>query len=143
MREERIGGKKEKERKENREEKKRSERLQLLSRISGDRTIEFCWSKRESSSTQRELRMGTRIRSFRKTPRGRSFSPTRFYSWSKSHSNGMRCLGLRKAMRFSSKILGLNVGILRTVSNSPGLDFGIVFGQFGTEFVDFFRVVQS
>ena len=142
MREERIGGKKEKERNEKREEEKRSERLQLLSRIFGNRTIEFCRSKRESSSTQRELRVGTRIRSFRQTLRGRNFSLTRFIL-GLSHSNGMRCLGLRTAVQFSSKILGLNVGILRTISDSLGLDFGTVFRQSGTEFVDCFRVVQS
>ena len=84
---------KEKERKEKKEEEKRSENLHLLSRFYGDWTIGFRQSKRQSSSTRRELRVGTRIRGFIQTLRGRGFSPTRFYSWSKSHSNGIRFLG--------------------------------------------------
>ena len=39
-----------------------------------------------------EASRGAKIQGFRQTPRGRGFSPTRFYSWSKSHSNGMRFL---------------------------------------------------
>ena len=37
---------------------------------------------------------------------------------SKSHSNGMMCLGLRTVVQFSPKILGLNAGIWRTVLES-------------------------
>ena len=59
---------KEKERKEKREEKKRREKLHLLSRFYGDRTVGFHRSKRQSSSTQRELRVGTRIRGFCQNP---------------------------------------------------------------------------
>ena len=67
-----------------------SEKFLILSKFYGDRTIDFRWSKRQSSSTRRVLRVGTRIRGFLQTPRGRGFSPTRFYSCSKSHSNDMR-----------------------------------------------------
>ena len=65
---------KEKKRKERRI--KDSEKLHLLSKIYGDRTVGFHWSKRKSSSTRRELRVGTRIWGFRQTSRGRGFSPT-------------------------------------------------------------------
>ena len=41
-------------------------------------------------------------------------------------------------MQFSPKILGLNVEILGTILDSPGLDFRTVFGQFGTEFLGLF-----
>ena len=58
------------------EERKRSEKLYLLSKIYGDRAIGFRWSKRQSSFTRRELRVGTRIWGFRQTPRGRGFPPT-------------------------------------------------------------------
>ena len=40
----------------------------------------------------------------------------------------MRCLGPGTAVEFSPKILELNAEILKTISNSPGLDFGTVFG---------------
>ena len=76
--------------------------------------------------------MGTRIRGFRKTPGGRGFSHTRFYSWSKSHSNGMRFLGQGMTVQFSPKILGLNVENFRTV-----------FGHFETGFWDCFRTVRD
>ena len=84
---------KEKERKEKREEEKRSEKLHLLSRFYGDWTVGFRWSKRQSPSMPRELCVDMRIRGFSQTPRGRVFSPTWFYSWGKSHSNGMRFSG--------------------------------------------------
>ena len=67
--------KKKKEKKRKKEEK-RSEKLHLISRIYEDRAIGFRWSKRQSSSTRRELRVGTRIRGFLQTSRGRGFSPT-------------------------------------------------------------------
>ena len=53
-----------------------SEKIHLLSKIHGDQAVSFCRSKRQSSSTQRELRVDTRIWGFRQTPRCRSFSPT-------------------------------------------------------------------
>ena len=52
---------KRKKRKEKKEEGKWSEKLYLLSKIHGDQAVSFCRSKRPSSSTQRELRVGTRI----------------------------------------------------------------------------------
>ena len=58
------------------QEGERSEKLYLLFKIYGDRAIGFRWSKRQSSSTRRELRVRTRIWGFRQTPRGRGFSPT-------------------------------------------------------------------
>ena len=68
--------KKEKEREEKREEEKMSEKLHLLSRIYGDRTVGFRRRKRESSSPQREIRMGAIIWGFRQTSKSRGFSPT-------------------------------------------------------------------
>ena len=55
-------------------EKRRVEREKLLSKIYGIRTIGFHWGKRQSRSTHRELRVGTKILEFRQTPRGREFS---------------------------------------------------------------------
>ena len=46
----------------------------LLSKIYGNRIVDFHWSKRQSRSTHRELRVGTNILEFRQTPRGREFS---------------------------------------------------------------------
>ena len=129
---ERKSREKEKEIKEKREAEKMSEKLHFLSRFYGDRTVDFRRSKRQSSSTRRELRVGTRIQGFRQTMRVRGFSHTRFYSWSKSHSNGMRFLGPEMALQFSPKILGLNVG-----------NVGIVFRQFGTEFLDYFGQFET
>ena len=76
---------KRKKRKQKKEEEKMSEKLHLLSRIYGDRIVNFRRSKRQSSSTRRELHVGTRIRGFRQTPRGRGFSPTLVIFLSKSH----------------------------------------------------------
>ena len=59
----------------------RSKKLQLLSMINGDRTVNFRRSKRQSFSMRLELRVGTRIRGFRQTLRGRGFSPTLFNSY--------------------------------------------------------------
>ena len=71
-RREKGGKEKEKERKEKKEEENMSEKLHLLSRI----YVDFRWSKRQSLTTRRELRVGTRIRGFCQTLRGRGFSPT-------------------------------------------------------------------
>ena len=49
------------ERKGKKEEGKWSEKLHLISNIYGDRAIAFRRSKRQSSSMQRELRVGIRI----------------------------------------------------------------------------------
>ena len=46
----------------------------LLSKIYGNQTVDFCWRKRQSRSTHRKLRVGTKILEFRQTPRGREFS---------------------------------------------------------------------
>ena len=58
------------------EEGKWSEKHYLLSKIYGDWAVDFRRSKKQSSSTRRELRVGTRIWGFCQTPRGRGFSPT-------------------------------------------------------------------
>ena len=46
----------------------------LLYKIYGNRIIGFHQNKRQSSSTHRELRVGTKILEFRQTPRDREFS---------------------------------------------------------------------
>ena len=46
----------------------------LLSKIYGNQTVGFRRGRRQSRSTQRELRMGTKILVFRQTLRGREFS---------------------------------------------------------------------
>ena len=81
----------------------RSEKLHLLSRFYGDWTVGFRQSKRKSSSTLRELCVGTRFWGFRQTPKVRGFPPTRFYSWSNSHSNGMRCWSRERLFSSVSK----------------------------------------
>ena len=45
----------------------------LLSKIYRNRTVGFHWSKRQSRSTHRELRVDTKILEFRQTPRGKKF----------------------------------------------------------------------
>ena len=46
----------------------------LLSRFTGDPTVGSLRDKKESCSTRRGLRVGTRFEEFRQTPRGRGFS---------------------------------------------------------------------
>ena len=45
----------------------------FLSQIYGNRTVDFCRSRRQSWSTRRELSVGTNILAFRQTSRGRKF----------------------------------------------------------------------
>ena len=70
---ERKNEERERERKEKKEGEKMSKKLHLLSRIYGDRATGFHRSKRQSSSTRRELRVDTRIWGFCQTLRGRVF----------------------------------------------------------------------
>ena len=57
-----------------------SERVFLLSSIVGDPTVGSLRNKKESCSTRRGLRVGTGIREFPRTPRGRGFSLLGFYA---------------------------------------------------------------
>ena len=50
----------------------------LLSRISGDPTVDGLRGKRENCSTRRGFRVGTRFREFLQTPLGRIFSLLEF-----------------------------------------------------------------
>ena len=65
----REGGEKSRER-----ERKYSEKLYLLSKIYGNRTVGFRRSKMQSRSTHRELHVSNKILEFRQTPRGKEFS---------------------------------------------------------------------
>ena len=56
------------------------ERELLLSKIPGDLTVGSFRDEKESCSTRRGLRVGTEIREFPQTPRGRGFSLLGFYS---------------------------------------------------------------
>ena len=56
--------------------KKMSEKLHILSKFYRDRTVSFHRTKRRSSTTRRELRVGAQIRGFLQTPRSRGFSHT-------------------------------------------------------------------
>ena len=47
--------------------------MQLLSKISADRTVGFLRAKKESCSTRLGLRMGTGFGEFRQNPQGRGF----------------------------------------------------------------------
>ena len=63
------------ERERERERERKGKRgFSFLSKIYGNQTVGFCQSKRQSRSTHRELRVGTKILEFRQTPRGREFS---------------------------------------------------------------------
>ena len=66
------------ERKRGRKEKENKEKLHILSRIFGNRTVVSRRSKRQSSSMRRGLRIETKINGFLQTPRDRGFSLTRF-----------------------------------------------------------------
>ena len=55
-------------------ERRGVEREKLISKIYGNHTVCFRRRKRQSHSTHRELRMGTKILEFRQTPRGSEFS---------------------------------------------------------------------
>ena len=46
----------------------------LLSRNTGDLTVDGFRENKESCSTRKGLRVGTRFKEFRQTPRGRGFS---------------------------------------------------------------------
>ena len=51
--------------------------------------------------------------------------------------------GAGLAVHLSPKYLGLNAGFSGLFSDSPWLDFGTAFEQFGTEFQDCFRIVRT
>ena len=57
-----------------RKKKKEMRGFSLLSKIYGDRAVGFYRGKKQSRSTHRELRVGTKILKFRQAPRGREFS---------------------------------------------------------------------
>ena len=56
------------------------EREPLLSRFTGDRTVEILLAKKESCSTRRGLRVDSGFREFLQTPRGRGFILLEFYT---------------------------------------------------------------
>ena len=59
----------------------------LLSRFLNDPTVGSLRDKKESCSTQKGLRVGTRFREFPQTPRGRGFSLLGFYYLFKYYVN--------------------------------------------------------
>ena len=54
--------------------------MSLLSRISGNPTVDSLRDEKESCSTRRDLRVGTGFEEFRQILRGRGFSLLGFYS---------------------------------------------------------------
>ena len=96
---------KKKKRKEKKEEEKMSEKFHLLSKIYGDRAIDFSQSKRQSSSTRRELRIGIRTRGFLQTPRGRGFSHTLVIFVSEP-LNGVECFRAMSGRMLQSQNFG-------------------------------------
>ena len=56
------------------------EREPLLSRFTGDRTVEIIRAKKESCSTRRGLRVDSGFREFGQNPRGRGFILLGFYT---------------------------------------------------------------
>ena len=72
-----VRKRKKRKRKEREEEgRKRSSTFSLVFSAIGPSIP--CWSKKESSSSWKELQVETEIEGFRQTSRGRSASPTRF-----------------------------------------------------------------
>ena len=137
--EEEKGGEKKKEREKERRRRRR-EKLHLLYRFPDNRTVGSGRSKRESWSTHRELRVGTKISRFRQTSRGRGFSPT----WFNSCLRAIQMVEIVEAgttMHFSSKDLGLNARFSGMFSSSPKLNLRDCFWTVLTEFMDFFRAV--
>ena len=63
----------------------------LLSKFLRNPTVGSLRDKKESCSTRRGLRMGTRFREFPQTPRGRGFSLLGFYSSFKYYVNVSVC----------------------------------------------------
>ena len=70
-----------------REKKEGKRGFPLLSKIYEDWTVGFRPSKRQSSSTRRELPVGTKIWEFRQTLKGREFSYLDYF-YPKSHLMG-------------------------------------------------------
>ena len=66
---------------------RKRERVFLLSKFLGDPTVGSLRNKKESCSTRRGLRVGTRFREFPQTLRGRGFSLLGFYSSFKIYVN--------------------------------------------------------
>ena len=62
------------ERKKREREREKGKKISLVSKIYENRTIGFSQSKRQTRSTHRELRVGTKILEFCQTPRGKKFS---------------------------------------------------------------------
>ena len=54
--------------------------MSLLSRFTGDPTVEILRAKKESCSTRRGLRVDSGFREFRQTPRGKGFILLGFYT---------------------------------------------------------------
>ena len=69
-----------------REREREREREPLLSKNTGDPTVGGLRDKKENCSTQKGLRVGTRFKEFRQTPRVRGFSLLGFYSFFKCFS---------------------------------------------------------
>ena len=76
----------------------------LLSRISGDPTVGSLRGKKESCSTRKGLRVSTRFKEFRQTPRGRGFSLLGFILCLRT----MLMLGLVEAVR--GRLIGPKLG---------------------------------
>ena len=111
--------------------RRKREKVHLLSRFDGDRTVSILQSKRQSSSTRRGLHIETKIWHFRQAPRGRIFSPT----WVNSCLTAIQMVelfGVGMAVHFSSKDLGLNAGLLGLFLDSPK-----------PKFWDCFQIVRS
>ena len=123
-----MGERKLGEKREREKERRRREKLQyFLSRFPGDWTFGSGRSKRQSWSTHRKLRVGTKISDLRQAPRGRGFSPTRLNSCLRVIQM-VEVFGAGKAVQFSPKDLRLDAGFFRLFSNSPGLNLWYCFG---------------
>ena len=79
------------------------------------------------------LQVETKNREFRKTPRGRGFSPT----WFNSHIKSIQMVGMVRAgmvKHFSPNDLELKARLWDCLQTVPGLSFGAVFEQSEDEF---------
>ena len=84
-------------------------------------------NKRQSWSTYRELRLGTKISDLCQAPRGRDFSPNRVNSCLIRVIHIVEVFGAWKAVHFSPKDLGLNARFLGLFLNSPKMNYETVF----------------
>ena len=98
-----------------------------------DPTVDICQSKRQSRSSQRELRVGTEIEECRQTPRGGGFSPTRFNLCLRVIQM-VEVFGAGTDVHFNPKDLDLILDFWDCFRTFEAKNYGTVLGSLGTDF---------